>query len=243
MSKKRIIIMAAAGLISLGGTFVFTWQMQSRKSKSPEAKEPIVVSTTEAGEETEWRQPSPEAGIKSGAGESMMTNAAREKELKRLIYEMREKMQEYNNKLQDLEVQEERLEVAHDLIKKDIEKLNNLRVELASTVANIKSERDKLLKSRVEVGQKEKQNLISIAATYDKMDASSAAKILTNMCAGPAGGEESGSSIDDAVKILHYMTERTKGKLLAELVGSEPKLAAVLCRRLKQITEEEQPQT
>ena len=50
-----------------------------------------------------------------------------------------------------------------------------------------------------------------------------------------AGGE--GTSYDDAVKILHYMTERTKAKLLAELATSEPVLAADLCQRLKQIVE------
>jgi flagellar motility protein MotE (MotC chaperone) len=43
--------------------------------------------------------------------------------------------------------------------------------------------------------------------------------------------------MDDAVKILHYMTERTKAKVLAELVTSEPKLAAVLCEKLKQVVE------
>ena len=79
---------------------------------------------------------------------------------------------------------------------------------------------------------------MSIAATYDKMDPTSASKILTNMCASRAQDDGfGGSSFDDTVKILHYMTERTKAKLLAELVTSEPKLAAVLCQRLKQIVE------
>jgi len=45
------------------------------------------------------------------------------------------------------------------------------------------------------------------------------------------------SSFDDAVKILHYMTERTKAKLLAEVATSEPALAAALCKRLKHIVE------
>ncbi|MHC4571754.1 MAG: hypothetical protein ACYS0C_06730, partial [Planctomycetota bacterium] len=95
----------------------------------------------------------------------------------------------------------------------------------------------KLLKSRVEIAKSEKANLLSIAAAYDKMDSASAGKILTNMSQMQDG---SGSTtFDDAVKILHYMTERTKAKLLAELVTSEPKLAAVLCQRLKQIIEEE----
>jgi len=141
-------------------------------------------------------------------------------------------------------VHEQRLQRAHNLIKKDIEQLNNLRIELASTVVHLKDERDKLLKSRVEISRAEKVNLMSIAATYDKMDAASASKILTNICG--SGGVKKGvsragrsSGVDDAVKILHYMVERTKAKLLAELVVSEPRLAAELCQKLKQIVEKE----
>jgi len=43
--------------------------------------------------------------------------------------------------------------------------------------------------------------------------------------------------MEDAVKILYYMGERTKAKLLSEMVNSEPKLAAVLCEKLKRIVE------
>jgi hypothetical protein len=49
--------------------------------------------------------------------------------------------------------------------------------------------------------------------------------------------DSGGGGFDEAVKILHYMTERTKAKLLAELATSEPKLAAAMSRRLKQIIE------
>ena len=155
-----------------------------------------------------------------------------------LAPEVREKIEDYNNKLKGLELKEQRLQIAQDVLKEDVEELNNLRVELTSIVASLKGERDKLLKSRVEVAQTEKANLMSIAATYDKMDATSAGKILTNMNQMESSRHRSDSGIDDAVKILHYMTERTRAKLLAELVTSEPKLAAVLCRRLKQIIEE-----
>jgi flagellar motility protein MotE (MotC chaperone) len=67
------------------------------------------------------------------------------------------------------------------------------------------------------------------------MDAASAGKILTSMCASQPQG--AANSTDDAVKILYYMSERSKAKVLAELVTSEPKLAAFLCQRLKQTME------
>ena len=164
-----------------------------------------------------------------------------EMQLKNLIQDVREKMQEYSNRLQALAVRERRLQVTQDVLKEDIENLNSLRIELASTIANLKSERDKLLKSRLEIDQTEKVNLVSIAATYDKMEVTGASKILVNMCGtqdtSTMQHNETGSSFNDAVKILHYMTERTKAKLLAELASSEPDLAAALCQRLKQIVE------
>jgi len=173
-----------------------------------------------------------------------MKKAMTEQQLKNLVQEVREKMREYDNRLQALSVQEQRLQVAQNVLKEDIESLNNLRIELASTVASLKSERDKLLKSRLEITQTEKVNLVTIAATYDKMESTSASKILTSMCKAASTSEAQGSapgrsvsSFDDAVKILHYMTERTKAKLLAELATSEPALAAVLSQRLKQIVE------
>ena len=163
-----------------------------------------------------------------------------EKQLKSLIFEVRSKMNEYNDKLQYIKVQEQRLQVAQDTLRKDIENLNNMRVELASVAANIKNEQDKLLKSRLNIAQTEKANLMLIAATYDKMDAASASKIVISMCTSqtqPEKIDKQGIGFDEAVKILYYMTDRTKAKLLGELTSTEPKLAAFLTQRLKQIVE------
>ena len=226
MNKKLIIMTAVVGLVSFAGAFAFAW---FTKSRDDVPNEPAVAR----GEDLLQ----PEATI-TGPGDAVgdkMNKAMMEKQLKSLIYNIQEKLQTYNDKLQNLQVQEQRLQIAHSLIKKDLEELNNLRIELASTVASLKSERDKLLKSRVEIAQTEKANLMSIAATYDRMKAASASKILANMSKTQDG--KGSYNLDDAVKILHYMTERTKAKLLAELVTSEPKLAAALTQKLKQIVE------
>jgi len=235
VSKKLIIMMAAAGLVSFGGAFVLAWltNKTAPQSVSPGAEQPTFT-----GEETELKLPRPEAGKVStiGASDSEMKKAMTEKQLKRLVHEVREKMREYEGKLEGLKVSEERLQIAQDVLKKDIEELNNLRIELASMVASLKEERDKLRKSKIEIADVEKANLMSIAAAYDKMDAASAGKILSNM--SKMKDDRGSSSFDDAVKILYYMTERTKAKLLAGLVGSEPEFAAALCQKLKQIIEE-----
>jgi len=227
-------MIAAAGLVSFAATFFFVWFTQK---KAPPSQSPQL---TIAGLEAELKLSQSEAGTMGtvGTDDITMKKGMIEKQLKSLVHEVREKMWIYSNKLQDLELKERRLQIAQDVLKEDIEELNNLRVELTSIVASLKSERDKLLKSRVEIAQAEKASLMSIAATYDKMDVTGAGKILINMNQMGSDRLGGGSGFDDAVKILHYMTERTRAKLLAELVTSEPKLAAVLCRRLKQIIEE-----
>jgi len=238
VSKKLIIITAIAGLVSFAGAFILGRLTKTTPAiQGGEPNQPTLASR-----ET-WPKPAQaEAGI-IGTADKPVKKVMTEKQLESLIIDVREKMQDYNNKLQSIGTQEQRLQMSQEVLKKDIENLNNLRVELASMTAGLKEERDKLLKSRLEIAKTEKTNLVSIAAAYDKMDASSASKILSNMCASSGPQKEIGdvkrvgSNFDDAVKILHYMSERTKAKVLAEMVNSEPKLAATFCERLKQIAE------
>ena len=239
---KKLILMAAVGVLSFAGAFVVAWL--TRPSAPPPSDKPETPAAASAASE----QSAPEAHAPQGvvAASGTADKGMTEQLLKTLIQDVRDKIREYDNRLQALTVREQRLQTAQNLLKKDIENLNNLRTELAATVAAIKSERDMLLKSRLEIDQAERANLTSIAATYDKMDAPSASKILTNMCVAAAdsktqsaGAARSYVTLDDAVKILFYMTERTKAKLLAELATSEPQLAAVLSQRLKQIAEKQ----
>ncbi|HUT30682.1 MAG TPA: hypothetical protein VMX13_12880 [Sedimentisphaerales bacterium] len=242
--SKKMIITTLAGLISLGGGFAFAWLTRTVPAGpapgGAELNQPEVMSQ----ESFVVPQPGNAIDIPGGSG-SKIKKGMPEQQLRSLVYEIQESMRDYNNKLAGLQTEEQRLQIAHEMLKKDIDNLNNLRAELASMVASLKSERDKLLKSRLEVGKAERANLVSIAATYDKMDVSSAGKILSSMCSsedaqskkGMMGG--SNSDVDGAVRILYYMAEKTKAKVLAELVNSQPRLAATLCERLKQVIEEE----
>ncbi len=242
MSKKLIIITASAGLVSFAGAFIFGRFTPPTQVSIPEESELAALAGDESEQGLSQTRTSALGTVAAASGP--MTKAMTEQQLKNLVLDVRQKMQEYKDKLQALGVRERRLQLTQDMLKKDIESLNTLRIERASTITNLTTERDKLQKSRLEIDQTEKINLVSIAATYDKMDVTGASKIMTNMCGTQDTSEmqaiESGnvsSSFDDAVKILHYMTERTKAKLLAELATSEPALAAALCQRLKQIVE------
>ena len=242
MSKKVIIITAVAGLASFGGAFAFAWFSRPSPAGSPQdPNQPTgVVEGSQGGESPQQA----DAAALADASSASVRRSLTEQQLKNLVENVREKMQEYDNRLQAIAMRERRLEVAHNVLKEDIENLENLRIEVGSAIATLKSERDRLIKSRLEIDQKEKTNLISLAASYDKMDVTGASKILASMCKAKVSNQQTGAdagskgtSYDDAVKILHYMTERTKAKLLAELATSEPVLAADLCQRLKQIVE------
>ncbi len=236
MNKRAIIIAVAAGLVSFAGAFVTGWFTRP----SAAAAGPVP---TGAADRTHTPAPGAPAllapTLPSAAADGTGTRTLTEQQLKELILEVREKIQRYDRSLQDLEKEKERMQIAQQTLKKDIDTLNNLRVDLAASVASLKSERDALLKARTEVEQGEKTSLMAIAAAYDRMDPARAAEILKSMVQGrtQTGVLAQKANADDAVKILHFMQERTKAKVLAELAATDPSLAAALSQRLKQVTE------
>lgn len=210
-------------MAGFAGMFAFAWFTKPK----PPAPTPPVAQAAPAGQDT------------GQSGQAMQIDADRDVALKpsmteqllqTLVYDVREKIQDYNLKLKSLEVQEKRLRAAQDALKKDIEEMSNLRLELASSVASLKAEQDKLSKSRIEIEASEKANLMSMAATYDKMDSESAGKILMNM----AQDQNQTTGSEDAVKILFYMSERSKAKVLASIAAAEPAISAFICQKLKQ---------
>src|SRR4030042_1860087 len=168
--KKKLIIVIGAGLVSFAGMFAVAW-LTGKTPAGTKAAEP-------ADSNPRAEQKLPEAQLLAmgpgTADDGKIRKAMTEKQLKNLVCEIRDKIQEYETKLQGLKVREERLQVAHNELKKDIDELTNLRLELASPIAGLKEERDKLEKTRIEIAKTEQSNLISMAATYDKMNPASA---------------------------------------------------------------------
>lgn len=231
---KKIILISAAGLISFAGAFAFAWFSKPKPMiQTPESEQ----AATQSSAPLDLSKPPASISGNIVKLDADTKRSMTEEQLRSLTFEIREKITEYENKLQSLEIREHRLEKAHGLIKNDLDELSKLRVELSSVVQGIKNERNKLEQTKVEIEQTEAKNLISIAAAYDKMDPASAGKILANMT--QMANVDGPGSFDDAVKILHYMAERTKAKLLAELSVSKPDLAALFCRKLKQIVEKQ----
>jgi hypothetical protein len=229
VSIKKIIILASAGLLSFLISFAVMWFLSP--SEMPAEGDAKTVNA----ESDEITTLASVAEISPGSAAAEVSEDLSEKQLENLIYEVRNKIQEYKDKLKSLELQEERIQIAEETLRNDIEKLNQLRSELSIIVSNIKNEQDKLQKSKIEIAGTETTNLRAIASTYNRMDPTSASNILLNMTKMQTVNGQAG--MEDVVKILHYMEDRNKANLLAELSTSEPKLAAVLCQKLKKIVE------
>lgn len=224
MNKKMLIIIGAAGLVSFGGTFFIG--LKTKKSPPPSVQ---AVEPPAADANTERLSLASPALHLPAAEDTAGTKDITEKQLKDLVFEVREKISEYDNKLKELELREKNLQAARDALKKDANELDALRIELTSTLSSIKSEQEKLEKMMIQITLTEENNLKSIAATYDKMDSAQAGKILSNMT-------QSGRGADDAIKILYYMSERTKAKVLAAIAETEPAVSANFSQRLKKIS-------
>ncbi len=235
MSKKRILMTAAAGVVSFAGAFCFGWLTADKPESQQGGRVSAEVPEFNDIERDFYNQLS--RGGANEAGASRIKAAMSERKLEKLIYEVREKIGEYKKKLKELEIKEERLKITQDRLNDDIDKLTDLRSDLASMVAKLKAEREKFESTKVEIDKMERTNLRSIAATYDKMDPSQAGEILTNMSAMQKA--DGTSNLEDPVKILYYMRDRSRAKVLSSLVDSRPEIAAVFCKKLKRVTEQD----
>lgn len=244
MNKKVIIIAAVVGLASFAGAFATGWFTQppaAAGAAEPNRMVPAQPDSVASAGTLPQIRPSPlSPALTASTDQATAARNMTEEQLKELILEIREKIQDYDRKRQEVEKEKQRLQIAQQTLKKDIETLNNLRVDLAASMADVKNEREMLLKARVEVAAAEKANLLAIAAAYDKMDAAGASHILTNMATGTTKNGNTvaaAANLDDAVKILYFMQDRTKAKVLAEMAAEEPALAALLSQKLKQVQE------
>jgi len=226
VKKIQIIILVGAGVASFAGTFAVTLLAKRSEPALPVA---AVSEQTEADATSVGPAGIRPTGALSSGGTDVFAKGMTEKQLQSLIYDIREKMKEYKSREKELELQEERLRTARTSLQEDIDRLDNLRVQLTTTVATLKQQETSLRNSMVEIGTLEKSNIQSIAGRYDKMDISQASQIMVKMV--------SNNQLDDAAKIIYYMSERTSGKLLGEIGNLKPEFAVILCSQLKRMRE------
>jgi len=216
MGKKlMLIILAVAGIGVFAASFVV-----SRYLVSP-ARTQAATSATEAPAAPKGAAASPELALEAAP-------TVEEKHLYDLIKEVRQKVQDCQKREQELEEQEKRMQMTRQAIDREAQNLESQRLQLAAALTKLKETQAEIEKTRVAIDREEMANLKRVAAVYDKMDAAAGGRILEGMCTNKQEA--------DAVKILHYMTERSVAKMLAEI--TDKNLAARLCDQLRRVKEQ-----
>jgi len=152
-----------------------------------------------------------------------------EKHLFELIKEARQKINDCQKHEREVAEQDKRLQMTRQLLEKETQDLDALRAQLTADVTRLKEAQAEMDKTRVAIDREEAVNLKRVAAVYDRMDAAAGGRIMEGMCANKQEA--------DVVKILHYMTERSVGKILAEI--TDKNLAGQLCEQMKKVKEQD----
>jgi flagellar motility protein MotE (MotC chaperone) len=224
MKKMHIILLGVIGTVSF--TAAFGTGFILKKNKVAAATATAAAAAAAAAEpKTPPAKTTPASSQMENSSESNLS----EGQLKNLICDLRQKMQDTKDKQKDLEEEAGRVEVARQTLAQEIEQLNQLREKLNQTLSALQEKERSISNSLTEIEAVEKTNLQRIAATYDKMETTQSAKILVTMVTN--------NQIKDAVKIMYYMSERSAGKLLGEIGTTRPDTAGTLSLLLKQIKE------
>lgn len=233
MKKLQIIILASAGLVSFVSAFTVSWFIKRSQPVLPETVQkqvqegtgPEMFNIFGPGSNTEISL------IEDDATSYKLSKSMTEKQLKSLIYDIREKMKEHRYSEKELDRRRQRMQVIQDTLQEDIDRLDTLRVQLTSILSNLQQQEHSLKQTTLKIEETEQVNMKNLAARYDKMSTDLATNIMINMA--------SNNQLNDAVKIMYYMSDRTSGKLLGEIGNSKPNLAALISLQLKRIKESE----
>lgn len=233
MKKTMILLIAAAGLVSFASSFGVSYFLKKKAAQqnitdAKNAASATVQTTPDKPTEGKFQTLSADASSQTDTLEYTARSMS-ERQLQNLIFDLREKIQEYQNRQKELDLQAQQLDIAKQTLQSDIEQLQQLQEKLSLTLATLNEKQQQLQKSVLEIEQIEKANFQRLASTYEKMDAAQAGKIMLNMATG--------SQLQDVVKILYYMNDRSAGKLLGEMANTRPEVAAVVSVQLKRIKE------
>lgn len=228
MKKIHIIIIAASGILSFAGMFGITSFIKKSQSEALGAVVAEQLAASEVEDDFALKPPAePSYGGNSGGLQKSML----EDQLRNLILVVRETIQDQKSTERDLAAEEKQIQMAHETLLADIDRLSKIHDQMKFTISVLKSREASLDNILLEIETTEKKNLVRIAAAYDKMDVTQSSKVIINMA--------SNQQLDDAVKILYLMSERTAAKLLGEIATSKPELASLLTIELTKVKEGE----
>lgn len=231
MKKYHIIIVVAVGVLSFTASFGFNWFKKQKAAAAAAVPPEQKTSSVASGAAQPRGLPAYSFPGAGGAEAEQESSGLSERQLQHLIYDLREKMRDYSLRERELDEESDRIELARQGLQGDIEQLNALREKLELTLTALKEKEDHLQNSLIEIEAVERANFQRLAATYERMDAAQAAKIMMAMATN--------NQLQDVVKILYYMSDRNAGKLLGEIGSVRPDAAAALSLQLKRVQEGE----
>ena len=240
MSRKKLllfVILPVSAVASLGCGFL----MATLFAPAPSA-EPNQTTARTATEQL------PELGL--GAARTVSSEGQQQRratqnklaqELNDAMRDMNDKRVEYENKTRDLRKEEERIAEVREAAQEDIQRLDDMRTDIADALANLKKEKQSLENSKIRVKKEEYENLKVMAAVMGKMKPGNAADILADMSKRPADPDAgSRPGIDEAALYVFLMDTRQQPKVFDALIkGRNQDLAARLMKKVKFIALEQ----
>jgi len=214
MSGKKLVIVAAVlGVVSFAVSFVLTQMF----GPDPVLESTAVQTTAE------------QAKTMALSGLESMQLTVRESKLENLINELNRQKKELSRRSRALDDRERQINVAAGQLAEAARELESMRLQLAAPLVRLKSLKKSLDETRLIITREERVNLQGIAKTYEAMNTESSGKVIEAMCKG--------NQIRDAAKILQFMTDRGRAKLLSSL--TDQALTAQLFDMMKKIRQEE----
>jgi len=220
-NKKFLMILGALAVVSFGGALAVSVLFRGRggTTKGP-AKRAVTAPRTVLDE--------------LGSARPRARSSARQEQLSELVKDLELRINEYKRKAERLEQRERRVALAEGNLKRRAGELETLRTELIGPLTRLKDAMAQLDSARVNVAKEERTQLMRIAASYERMDATKGSGILASMY---LNGQK-----NDVAKILYYMSERGSAKLLAEIDQEDPLtkqlISAELTAMMKAIREQ-----
>ena len=210
--KKMVIVAGVLGVVSFGGAFVLTQMF--RPAPAPDAQGPTT---------------SQQAANLALSGLESMQMSVRESKLENLTSELNRQKMDLSKRSRQLDNRERQIKVAAGQLAEAARDLESMRLQLAAPLVRLKSLKESLEQTRLTISREETTNLKGIAKTYEQMSTESSSKVIEAMCTG--------NQIRDAAKILQFMSDRGRAKLLSSL--SDQSLTARLFDMMKTIRQEE----
>jgi flagellar motility protein MotE (MotC chaperone) len=221
MKKSHIMVLTLTGVISFGAAFGTGFILKRNKAHA--------ATAAAAAAHAKAAEVKPTIALPPNLTENFSGTTLSENQLKTLICDLQEKMEDVKGKQKAIEQDTERVNITRQTLAGEVEQLNQLRENVNQKLLTLQEKERSIRNSLTEIEAAEKANLTKIAAMYDKMDPAQSAKIIITMA--------SNNQTKDAIKILYYMSERSASKLLGEIGTTRPETASALSLLLKQIKE------